>query len=44
MWKPLFEDDSDTSSEDIYADINMDSKSDSLSMWGTVEDGDQIMI
>jgi len=44
MWKPLFEDDLDTSSEDIYADnINMDSKSDSLSMWGTVED-DQIMI
>lgn len=44
MWKPLFEDDSDTSSEDIYADnINMGSKSDSLSMWGTVED-DQIMI
>ena len=45
MWKPLFEEDLDTSSKDIYADnINMDSKSDSLSTWGTVEDGDQIMI
>lgn len=43
-WKSLFQDDLDTSSEDIYADINMHSKTDSLSVWGTEEDGDQIMI